>query len=92
VKTTLAIVGAVALFGLVVLVVGGWLFYKGLTTPGSSIQQGFDKSFRSSCQSEAMKRGADQDRATRYCECTLEKFKETKSMEKAVGFCAPQFR
>jgi hypothetical protein len=98
VKTALAIVGGLVLVGLAVLAIGGWLFYRGLSSnPGSSslassFHEAFDKSFRQSCQSEAVKKGASQDLAEKYCECALVKFKETKSMEQATNTCAAQFK
>jgi hypothetical protein len=52
-----------------------------------SFMQNFDKSFMDSCRTEAVKRGASQQDAQKYCDCTLVKFKETKSMEEAAKTC-----
>jgi len=55
-------------------------------------QKGFDKSFAESCRTEAMKKGADQKIADKYCDCALARFKETKSMEAATQFCLAQVK
>lgn len=91
-KIALAVVGGVALLIIAALAIGIMLFYKGLSTPGSSVQQAFDKSFRQSCEAEAGKKVSDQELVRKYCDCTLAKFKETKSMNQAVTACAAQFR
>lgn len=52
--------------------------------------QSFDKSFKESCRTEAMKKGASQKDAEKYCDCTLAKFKETKSMDQAAKTCISQ--
>lgn len=55
-------------------------------------EKGFDKSFAESCRAEAMKKGAEQKIADKYCDCALAKFKETKSMESATQFCLAQVK
>jgi len=86
----LVVVAAVALFFVAALGIGGWLLYRGFSTPGSPIQKSFDKNFLSSCQTEAIKKGVTQEIAQKYCECALAKFRETKSMDQATTFCAAQ--
>jgi hypothetical protein len=61
-------------------------------TSCASFEKGFDKSFAESCRTEAMKKGADQKMASKYCDCALAKFKETKSMEQATKTCAAEVR
>jgi hypothetical protein len=46
-----------------------------------NFEKNFDKSFKRSCRDGAMKKGASQQIADKYCDCALAKFKETKSME-----------
>ena len=53
-------------------------------------EKGFDKSFAESCRAEAIKQGADKQLADRYCDCTLKKFKETKSMDQSTKTCAAE--
>jgi len=55
-------------------------------------QENFDKSFRESCRTEAMKKGATQKVAEKYCDCTLAKFKETKSMDQSAKTCMAQVK
>jgi len=57
-----------------------------------SFQTSFDKSFKESCRSESMKKGASQKVAEKYCNCALVKFKETKSMEEAAKACVAQVK
>lgn len=52
--------------------------------------RGFNKSFRESCLTAAMKKGAGMTEAERYCDCALVKFKESRSMDKAAEACAPK--
>jgi len=57
-----------------------------------NFQQSFDKSFRESCRTEAIKKGAPQKIAEKYCDCTLAKFKETKSMDESAKACLAQVK
>ncbi|HMF91579.1 MAG TPA: hypothetical protein VKL40_13120 [Candidatus Angelobacter sp.] len=57
-----------------------------------NFQESFDKSFRESCRTESMKKGATQKVADKYCDCALAKFKETKSMEQAAKACVAQVK
>ena len=54
--------------------------------------ESFDKSFRESCRSGAIKNGAAPAVADRYCECALTQYKETKSMDKATKTCVAQVK
>jgi hypothetical protein len=69
----------------VLLTTGCGSFTKGF-------EEGFDKSFRESCRASALKQGADQAIADRYCECALVKFKETKSMDQSTKACVAQLK
>jgi hypothetical protein len=71
--------------GLAVFLTGCGSFQKGY-------QEGFDKSFRESCRAAAVKQGASQVLADQYCECTLVKFKETKSMDQSTKTCVAQLK
>ena len=64
----------------------------GCGTFKDQFNQSFDKSFRQSCRDGAIKRGAEPKIAEKYCECALEKFKETKSMDEASKACVAQIR
>ena len=57
-----------------------------------SFQESFDKSFKESCRNGAVKKGADQKIAEKYCDCALGKFKETKSMEQAAKACVAEIK
>jgi len=57
-----------------------------------SFQKSFDKSFKESCRNGAIKQGAAQQVADKYCDCALAKFKETKSMEQAAKACVAQIK
>ena len=57
-----------------------------------SFQDSFDKSFKESCRNGAVKKGADQKIADKYCDCALVKFKETKSMEQAAKTCVAELK
>jgi hypothetical protein len=57
-----------------------------------NFQENFDKSFKESCRTEAMKNGANQKVAEKYCDCTLAKFKETKSMDQSTKTCLAQVK
>jgi hypothetical protein len=57
-----------------------------------SFQESFDKSFKESCRNGAVKKGADQKVADKFCDCALVKFKETKSMEQAAKTCASELK
>jgi len=57
-----------------------------------SFEKGFDKNFKESCRSEAVKKGAPQQVADKYCDCALAKFKETKSMDQAAKACVAEIR
>jgi hypothetical protein len=54
--------------------------------------ESFDKSFKESCRTEAVKKGASQKDAEKFCDCTLAKFKETKSMEQAAKTCNTELK
>jgi hypothetical protein len=71
--------------GLAVFLTGCGSFQKGF-------DQSFDKSFRESCRASAVKQGASQALADKYCECTLAKFKETKSMDQSTKTCVAQMK
>lgn len=70
---------------LVLLLAGCGSFEKGF-------EEGFDKSFRESCREAAIKKGASAPVANQHCECTLAKFKETKSMDKSAEVCTAQVK
>jgi len=53
----------------------------------SSRGQSFDNSFRQNCRTEALKNCFSDQVVAKYCDCTLAKFKESKSMDKAVVRC-----
>jgi hypothetical protein len=61
-----------------------------------SFKQGFsdsfDKSYRQSCRDKVVQKGVSQQDAEKYCECTLAKFKETKSMEDAAKTCIAELK
>jgi hypothetical protein len=57
-----------------------------------SFQESFDKSFKQSCRDGAVKKGADQKIADKFCDCALVKFKETKSMDQAAKACVDQLK
>jgi hypothetical protein len=52
--------------------------------------RGFDKNFQASCVESAVRKGVDKGLAEKYCTCAAGKFKELKSIEKAVEACAPK--
>jgi hypothetical protein len=68
------------------------LISSGCGSIKESFQTSFDKSFKESCRSESVKRGATQKVAEKYCDCALVKFKETKSMEQATKACNTQVK
>jgi hypothetical protein len=55
-------------------------------------QESFDKNFRESCRSGAIKNGAAPGVADQYCECALTQYKETKSMDNATKTCLAQVK
>ena len=55
-------------------------------------EEGFDKSFKESCRTGAIKEGAAPALANQYCDCALVKYKETKSMDKTKDFCIAQVK
>lgn len=57
-----------------------------------NFEKNFDKSFKESCRDGAVKKGASQKIADKYCDCALAKFKETKSMEQASKTCVAQVK
>jgi len=68
------------------------LISSGCQSAKESFQTSFDKSFKESCRSESIKKGASQKVAEKYCDCALEKFKETKSMEQASKACVEKVK
>jgi hypothetical protein len=57
-----------------------------------SFQKGFDKNFKDTCRTEAVKKGVTQQIADKYCDCALAKFKETKSMDQAAKACVAEIK
>lgn len=57
-----------------------------------TFSENFDKSFKESCRTGAMKKGASQQVADKYCDCALAKFKETKSMDEAAKTCMNELK
>ena len=68
------------------------LLCSGCESMKENFQTSFDKSFKESCRSESMKKGASQKVAEKYCDCALVKFKETKSMEQAAKTCVAELK
>ena len=54
--------------------------------------ESFDKSYKESCRDKVMKKGLGQQDADKYCDCTLVKFKETKSMDEAAKTCIAELK
>jgi hypothetical protein len=68
-----------------------------LTCSGcDSFKQGFtesfDSSYKQSCRDKVMQKGIGQQDAEKYCDCTLAKFKETKSMDEAAKTCIAELK
>jgi hypothetical protein len=72
--------------------IAGILACSGRGSMQQSFQESFDKNFKESCRTEAVKKGAEQKIADKFCDCALGKFKETKSMDQAAKACVAELK
>jgi hypothetical protein len=68
------------------------LLSSGCESFKGSFQESFDKSFKESCRKQSIQAGASQQIADKYCDCALQKFKETKSMDQSINFCVDKVK